>query len=792
VTVRSGNGNIGGRDSAVKFFLGPSAGDFSLPLTSADFSNAQAGPAAFIVSPNPLWISGLSEDPSAKWVGTNANSETSGNTALYAISFQIASAFSSATLTLHYASDDTPSFTEGVILNGTTICEDQIALGFTQEHTLVCNDVGPLLQVGTNWLYFDIVNAQAGTGAGLLFSATITQTESPVPSIDSGRVVNAASYTAPVVPGSIVAAFGNFLLSSPSEAPGKPLPTYLAGLSMIFGSGLDAPLFYVSGRQVNLQVPWELAGQMQSPLTASIGGQTSAAQTVNLAPFAPGIFSMNGQGTGQGAIQDSQYRLVDFSNPVSVGDAIQIYCTGLGAVTNQPASGFPAPFSPLLAETTTAPVVAIGGTSAHVLYSGLTPSTVGLYQVNAQVPAGIATGPSVPVMISIGGVASNTVTIAVGPLATNPEPSITSLSPPSAPAGSGPVTLTIIGSGLIASSSVTFNGVLHTASFVGASQLTTTLGAADLAMAGSFPVVVTNPPPGGGASSAVNFTATAIPQITNFPVGTHPVALAFDGTNIWVANNGSGSVTKLRASDGTILGTFSAGVSPNALVFDGSHIWVANSGTGFVTELRASDGAILGTFLAVVTSAAALAFDGSSVWVTDAGPGLVTSFVTKLRASNGTLLGTFPVGVKPFGEVFDGVSIWVANTWSNTVTKLRASDGANMGTFAAGGFPNALAFDRHNIWAADLSGTVTELQASNGATLGSFLVGNNPEGVAFDGLNIWVANSGSNNVTKLRASDGTVLGTFAVQSEPSAVVFDGTSIWVANYGSNSVSKIPGN
>jgi minor extracellular serine protease Vpr len=60
------------------------------------------------------------------------------------------------------------------------------------------------------------------------------------------------------------------------------------------------------------------------------------------------------------------------------------------------------------------PTVSVGGaTVSDVEFSGLAPGYVGLYQVNAQVPAGAATGSAVPVVISIGGVASNTVTMAV-------------------------------------------------------------------------------------------------------------------------------------------------------------------------------------------------------------------------------------------------------------------------------------------------------------------------------------------------------------------------------------------
>jgi uncharacterized protein (TIGR03437 family) len=134
---------------------------------------------------------------------------------------------------------------------------------------------------------------------------------------------------------------------------------------------------------------------------------------VNLAKYAPGIFAVNGGGTGQGAILDSNYHLVDETNPATAGSTIvQIYCTGLGPVTNQPATGSPSPSSPL-AQTTVQPTVTIGGTPATVLFSGLTPGDVGLYQVDALVPSGTMSGNEVPVVITIGGVQSNTVTMAV-------------------------------------------------------------------------------------------------------------------------------------------------------------------------------------------------------------------------------------------------------------------------------------------------------------------------------------------------------------------------------------------
>jgi uncharacterized protein (TIGR03437 family) len=574
-TVRSGNGSVGGRDSAVTFLQGPVNTDFTHTFTSTDFSNAQNGPAAFILNGlGVIWLPSLSEDPLAHWIGTNANaylSNGNGTTALYAVSFEVPNQLSSAALTLHYAVDDNlgginaGGVNSGVYMNGTPVCVNVVPVGtFALEQTITCNDVGPALAAGKNWLYFDAVNLQGA--AGLLFSATITTASNTSgPSISAGGVVSAASYSAglPVAPGSITAVFGNFPVTSLVTGSGTPLPTSISGVALQFG-GTAVPLFFVSPQQANIQVPWELAGLALASLSATANTGASTPQAVKIAPFAPGIFSTNGEGAGQGAILDSQYQLVNPSNPVSVGNVIQIYCTGLGAVTNQPASGFPAPFGPL-AQTATTPVVTIGGTSAQVLYSGLTPGAVGLYQINAQVPTGITTGPAVAVIVSIGGITSNTVTVAIQPFP-SPPPAITSLSPPSATVGTSSLALAINGNGFIASSTVTFNDVPHPPTLLGSNQLTITLSASDLAAIGTYPVVVSNPSPGGGSSAALTFTVTPatpnnpLPMITSLsptssPAGvSNPVVLTIIGSGFVassaVAFNGNAHAPSFFSSEG--------------------------------------------------------------------------------------------------------------------------------------------------------------------------------------------------------------------------------------------------
>jgi DNA-binding beta-propeller fold protein YncE len=82
---------------------------------------------------------------------------------------------------------------------------------------------------------------------------------------------------------------------------------------------------------------------------------------------------------------------------------------------------------------------------------------------------------------------------------------------------------------------------------------------------------------------------------------------------MWVANRNDGTVSKLRASDGAVLGTFPVPPAPYGIAFDGTYMWV--SGDLFMYVLRASDGT------AVVhqhMQSGGVAFDGAYIWT--AGP----------------------------------------------------------------------------------------------------------------------------------------------------------------------------
>jgi len=274
-------------------------------------------------------------------------------------------------------------------------------------------------------------NGDTSSSGDLIYSTEATlQPAGSQPSVFEGGTVNNASFaagTTPLAPGSIAAIFGTGLndgsgISDSSFGSDGKLLSTLGGASVTFND-IPAPIFSSFQSQLNVQVPFELTGSSTASVRVTSGGQTSSPRTVPLGPSSPGIFAVNNQGTGQGAIQIANTVIFAApensipgveARPANRGDFLTIFCTGLGDVTNRPASGVAASGNPL-STTTATPQVTIGGIPATVNFAGLSPGFVGLYQVNAEVPAGAPSGGSVQVKLSIGGVESNMVTIAVGP-----------------------------------------------------------------------------------------------------------------------------------------------------------------------------------------------------------------------------------------------------------------------------------------------------------------------------------------------------------------------------------------
>ena len=263
-------------------------------------------------------------------------------------------------------------------------------------------------------------NASTGGGSSLPKGIVI----GGAPASASNAFVSAAAPASgsALAPRSIASLYGTNLSSAVASADaGPPLPFTLADTTLTIG-GLPAPLFFVSPGQINFQIP--LCRGAGRP---AAGGHPGRAEH-NRHGADPAIFSraVHGQRAGHRTGIHRNRRAprtlaapadqFPGARPAKPGEFLSIYCTGLGDVSNRPVLGAASPSSPLAA-TLAPPTVTIGGVNAPVQFSGLAPGFVGLYQVNVTVPGGVAPGSGVPLVLTIGGVPSNTATIALAPYA---------------------------------------------------------------------------------------------------------------------------------------------------------------------------------------------------------------------------------------------------------------------------------------------------------------------------------------------------------------------------------------
>ena len=257
------------------------------------------------------------------------------------------------------------------------------------------------------------------TGTVAVSGQTFTVIQGPAEILLAAtRVVNAASYVyGAVAAAEIVSLFGSFL-GPPAPATlalsldGKFVTTALAE-TRVFFDDVAAPMLYVSDTQVSAVVPYAVAGKTATEVKLEDQGLQSKPVSLKVAAAAPGLFTMNASGSGQGAILNQDYTPNSASNPAAKSSVVMLFATGSGqsapaGVDGQIIAGvLPKPLLPV--------TVRIGGLDARVLYAGAAPSLVsGVLQVNAEVPSRAASGTAVPVVLRVGNFESQArVTMAV-------------------------------------------------------------------------------------------------------------------------------------------------------------------------------------------------------------------------------------------------------------------------------------------------------------------------------------------------------------------------------------------
>jgi hypothetical protein len=272
-------------------------------------------------------------------------------------------------------------------------------------------------------------------------------------------------------------------------------------------------------------------------------------------------------------------------------------------------------------------------------------------------------------------------------------------------------------------------------------------------------------------------------------LGTDPRLLKSDGADIWIAGF-SGTVSRVRASDGKLLENWTGATSAYSILVAMGHVYITgHTIPGRLYEIDPTQPAGL---VSIVTNALGdcplgIAFDGTRIWtVNECSPGSI-SIITL----NPTSVTNVQTGFSnPQGIIFDGTNIWVADGDANL--KRLESDGNISQTIPVGmGVPQNPGFDGINIWVPNLGTntvTIVRVKDAHGDSLTTPFVlatlsGNGlnlPRAVAFDGERVLITNVLGNSVSLWKATDLSPLGSFSTgeNTEPTGACSDGLNFWI--------------
>jgi uncharacterized protein (TIGR03437 family) len=261
------------------------------------------------------------------------------------------------------------------------------------------------------------VNSNAANSPTVIPVQLDVMAQGTPPAVDWPRILNVGNYAVQesnlngtLAPGDIVALFGVGLLEGdPITITTLPLPTQAGtGNTQVLVNGTPAPIFYASYSQINIQIPFETSTAQDAQIQVVRNGMKSPIGTVPMAAQAPQIllfgcpfaddcgydFYAIGINAADGSFPLPADAPFPNCHPAKAGDTITFYGVGFGQTTNPSKTGAPAPASPLptvdpnyqfcFGYQPSEPSVCIPAS-----YSGASPGSVGLYQINVTIPPGV-------------------------------------------------------------------------------------------------------------------------------------------------------------------------------------------------------------------------------------------------------------------------------------------------------------------------------------------------------------------------------------------------------------------
>ena len=263
------------------------------------------------------------------------------------------------------------------------------------------------------------------------------------------------------------------------------------------------------------------------------------------------------------------------------------------------------------------------------------------------------------------------------------------------------------------------------------------------------------------------------------------------GTDLWASCDGASNIVRIDTASRLITGSVTVGNAPEGITSDGTNLWVPNFFSHSVSKVDASTLTNVATVaLPASTSAgpdnpAFAAYDGNFVWVIDP-----NGVLFKIDPVSNQLIDSITVGTS-FNVVFDGSDLWVSSENANNVSKIDpVHDDVSFTITADTHGPTELSFDDTDLWVANRdSNSVSRIDRATDQLTATISIGVSAIAICTGGGFVWAASNTASQVVKIDPSTNTVVQTLDVGMTPTGVTFDGTNIWVANVAASTFTVI---
>jgi len=297
----------------------------------------------------------------------------------------------------------------------------------------------------------------------------------------------------------------------------------------------------------------------------------------------------------------------------------------------------------------------------------------------------------------------------------------------------------------------------------------------------------------GSTRAALNqfWTIQTANNLATTLIGMSPQLVESDGTDVWVGNYNSDTVSRVSGSDGMLLGTWTGAAKPvGILCAMGKVFVVGNTSPGALYQIDPTQppGAVATLTSSLGNASAGIGFDGQKIWVANVSGAVSIVTINPITVTNVTAGITSPHGI-----AYDGANIWVTDEATNQIKKLD-SNGSVLLAVDIGDAPNFPVCDGTNIWIPNGNSHSVSVVRAIGAQSGTVIATltgnglNNPQQAAFDGERILVTSD--QRVSLWRASDLTPIGNFdtGLDSHAFGVCSDGLNFWIVLNGFNRVAR----